>query len=351
MNTYVRSALLVCLFLCLVVVLIGCDATSSTDVPPPNGPPPAEPVDPADWTPVAAVPTTIVDAILTDGSTVYAASLNRVFVSLNSGGTWREATPLSGDAPIVSLALAGDRLFAGTLGDGVFESRDRGETWTPRSNGLVSQSDRRILAFSVRGNNLYAATDGAGVLVYNLMSDAGWTPFRTGMPSNLSWNVGDIVLAGGRLLAGAGGNGSVYLNDDGLAAWREVSYDVGFPGTLRIVFDAETVASAQPVVLLGGTSGLYRSVDRGETWARFHPGVGSIGSVSFAQSDAAVFAAVTNPSRGTHLFVSENDGAEWRHVVELRGRFVTDLKVVGDQLFSGRFDGLWQLPLSATQEE
>ncbi|HHP7237811.1 WD40/YVTN/BNR-like repeat-containing protein [Longibacter sp.] len=297
------------------------------------------------------MPETIVDAIATDGTIVYAASLSRVFTSANRGDTWHETTPLPSEVTIGALELTEGRLFAGTLGYGVFESPDQGRTWTPRNNGLSSMSDRRVLAFSVRGNRLYAGTDGSGIFDYDLKSNAGWTSFRSGIPSNLSWNVGDIVRVGSRLVAGAGGNGAVYLHDEGAPVWREVSYDVEMPGSLRLVFDAEAIPSVEdPVILIGATSGLYRSVDRGETWSRFDPDAGSISNISFAYHDFLVVAAVTNAGRGTRLYASRDRGETWRSVVELPGVFVVDLKVVGDRLYSGRLDGLWHLPLAAFDE-
>jgi hypothetical protein len=326
------------------VCLASCDAASPTDPPVPGEPP-----DPSQWTQVSALPSTIVDAVVADGSTVYAGSENRVIVSRDAGATWQPVAPLNSGITITALAVKDGRVFAGTLGDGVFEHVDPGSSWTSRSDGLTG-SARRVLAFATRGSRLYAGTDGAGVLVLDVSAGSSWAPFRTGMPSNLSWNVGDVVLAGTRLIAGAGGNGSAYLNDEGVGEWREVSYDVVFPGVLRIVFDAETIGpAAQPVVLLGTTTGVYRSIDRGDTWTRFDLASGSISNVSFARTESTAFLALTNARTGTQLFVSDDRGETWRFVVNLPGVFVTDLEVAGERLYAGRLDGLWSLPISATR--
>lgn len=148
-----------------------------------------------------------------------------------------------------------------------------------------------------------------------------------------------------RLVAGAGGNGSLYVNDEGTDGWIERAYDLDLPGAFRSVRDLDVVGST---LLVGGTTGLYRSIDRGDTWTRF-PVTGPVDNASFAVAGSRVYAALTNTLHGTDLYVSDDAGSTWRRIPSLPRAYLSELAANGTTLFAGRFDGLWTLPLSATQ--
>jgi photosystem II stability/assembly factor-like uncharacterized protein len=67
-------------------------------------------------------------------STVFAGTESGVFSSADGGRKWRE-TPFPMDAaPVLSLAIAHHRLFAGTDQQGLWVSDDVGSTWQPISD-------------------------------------------------------------------------------------------------------------------------------------------------------------------------------------------------------------------------
>ena len=61
---------------------------------------------------------------------------------------------------VLTLAVSGTSLFAGTSGGGVFRSTDNGASWTAASTGLTSTTVR---ALAVSGTSLFAGTGGGGV--------------------------------------------------------------------------------------------------------------------------------------------------------------------------------------------
>jgi hypothetical protein len=61
---------------------------------------------------------------------------------------------------VVSLAISGTNLFAGTNGGGVFLSTNNGTSWTGVNNGLTNAVIRPL---AVSGPNLFAGTFGGGV--------------------------------------------------------------------------------------------------------------------------------------------------------------------------------------------
>jgi hypothetical protein len=61
---------------------------------------------------------------------------------------------------ISALVTNGDTVFAGTYGDGILFSTDKGASWTDFNSGL---NDMFIQALTVNGAYLYAGTEGSSV--------------------------------------------------------------------------------------------------------------------------------------------------------------------------------------------
>jgi len=129
----------------LTAFLMACDS-SSVDTPPEEPPPPDA------WTQVDAIPASVVDVVLTHGTTTYVTTDNRLFTSTNStstnsGRTWTEQTPLPAGTVIAALASTGGRLFAGAYSK---RSGLCGARWFPRRQAVSSLNRRRIVARAMR---------------------------------------------------------------------------------------------------------------------------------------------------------------------------------------------------------
>jgi len=80
-----------------------------------------------------------------------------------------ERTNASSGGGILSLAVSGPNLFAGTVGGGAYLSTDNGESWASIDNGLPGSD----LALAISGTNIFAGTDGGGVFL-STNSGASW---------------------------------------------------------------------------------------------------------------------------------------------------------------------------------
>src|SRR5262245_43613802 len=93
---------------------------------------------------------------------------NGVFRSIDQGESWTSINAnLPGDALVAVFAVSGTNLYAGTTrslsGRGfgaVFRSTDQGESWTAVNAGLTNLGVR---ALAVAGEKLFAGTFGGGV--------------------------------------------------------------------------------------------------------------------------------------------------------------------------------------------
>jgi photosystem II stability/assembly factor-like uncharacterized protein len=277
------------------------------------------------------------ETLLVDGDRLYVGGQGRVY-STQGNGRWTATAPIPGGYEVAVLARADGRLFAGTYRGGVFESIGSTD-WIARNEGLSGAAARTVVAMASRGSTLVAGTDGASLFRRSLSDhSASWQPFRSGIPSNLSWNTGALVVQGDRLVAGAGGNGAVYLNDDERQPWREITYDPSLGNFLELndLFDTGTS------LLGGGTYRLYRSPDGGETWTATDLNRGLLGTVRFARAGEMLVALAAKPPT-LLLYASNDDGQTWRLVEEMRGVQAFDVEVYRDRIYVARLDGLWSI--------
>lgn len=82
-----------------------------------------------------------------------------VIMSTNNGTSWTAANNGISDQSVLSLAISGNRIFAGTDGSGVFISTNNGNNWA--SIGLLGSD---IYSLVVSANTIFAGTDSG---VYN----------------------------------------------------------------------------------------------------------------------------------------------------------------------------------------
>jgi photosystem II stability/assembly factor-like uncharacterized protein len=161
-----------------------------------------------------------------------AASQGSVFVSSDAGATWQGVTGLPGGV-VNALAYADDVILAVAGGNGVDEgygiwrSSDAGQTWLPSSRGLADLGVTRLAVSPdfARDGTLYA------------LSQRG-----------------------------------VFRSSDRGATWASLA-DRYAPllKDLTVAFTSIAVSpnfAQDNSLLLGHTSGLWRSTDRGETWTK-----------------------------------------------------------------------------------
>ena len=211
---------------------------------------------------------------------VFAGALGGVLYSLDGGENWQVAS-LPSPPPIVSAIVLSPNfsqdgtLFVGTMEDGVFLSPDRG---------------RRFRRWNF------------GLLDLNVLSIAISPAFADDETLFLGTETG------------------VFRSTNGGRAWREVSFPIDYAPVISLALSPNY---ANDGVLFAGTEafGLFRSEDRGKTWARLGEDViedvvnGIVLSPEFP--DTPDILAVL----GTALLVSRDGGqtwADWKEGMDLK---------------------------------
>ena len=258
--------------------------------------------------------------------------------------------------------------YTGFTGGGVYKTTDGGATWYNVSDGFfktgsvgaidVADSDPNVIYVGmgetdIRGNmsagdGMYRSTDAGKTWTWLGLGETRFIGDIEIHPENpdVAW-----VAAMGKLFGPVeSSERGIYKTKDGGKTWNKVLFkdaktgavDIAIdPNNPRILFAAMWEAYRSPWEMSSGGegSGLYKSVDGGESWTEItqNPGmpkglVGKIGvSVSPVNSNR-VFAIVENATGGG-LFRSEDGGDNWRRVSanrNLRQRAWYYSKVVAD---------------------
>jgi photosystem II stability/assembly factor-like uncharacterized protein len=263
---------------------------------------------------------------------------------------YRNIGPFRGGRSVAASGVVGDPLtyYMGKTGGGVWKTSDAGQHWENISDGFfstgsvgaiaVSESQPRIVFVGMGEHAPRGVMTSYGDGVYK-STDAGKTWKKMGLENTqhisriiIHPDNPDIVyVAAQGALHGPNEERGVYKSMDGGATWKrvlfvntltgasELSMDMNFPDVLYAAM-WEHQRKPWKVISGGAGSGLYKSIDGGETWERLENGLpkemGKMAiAVSRANSDKVYALIESDSDRGLGgLFVSENRGNSWSKV-------------------------------------
>ncbi|MBI2887436.1 MAG: hypothetical protein HYY02_09525 [Chloroflexi bacterium] len=206
------------------------------------------------------------------GYIIFAGTWDRgLFQSTDGGKTWT-AVAIPTNVPIRSVALspnyaADTTLVVATWGTGVYRSNDGGATWSQLNAGLTDLLVRRVLlppTFPTDGV-IFAGTDGAGVFRWE-PGQGLWSSANAGLPNSrvMGLVASPSYAADGTLAAATWGGGLAISNNRG-ATWRQAAAGLETP-YVRVAKFSPTY-QADGGIYAGTAAGLFRSSNRGASWA------------------------------------------------------------------------------------
>lgn len=180
---------------------------------------------------------------------LFAGIENRLYISTNHGDAWRHLYSFS--SLVSSVAVSKGRLYAGTLGEGVYRSKNGGATWESFNSGLTS---RQISSLTKWNNLLLCGTTKDG-LFYT--SDNVWIKGNKGMICT-----GTSAMFASRNSVIAYENGNIYRLLDS-TNWENIPLGIG---ELDNFFYSNDTIFFTPSFYNTLKEDIYYSVDRGENW-------------------------------------------------------------------------------------
>ena len=263
---------------------------------------------------------------------------------------WRNVGPMRGGRSVTSTGVNGNPLvyYMGSTGGGVWKTEDAGISWNNISDGFfktgsvgavaVAESDINVVyvgmgehaprgVMSSYGDGIYKSTD-AG----NTWKSMGLELTRQISSIRIHPKNADLVYIGAQgAIHGASTDRGVYKSADGGKTWNKTLYvdentgcvdlsmDMNNP---RILYAAMWDYRRLPWEMRSGGkgSGLYKSVDGGDTWEKIQTGLPKeLGKMSVSVSKAnsnKIYLVVESDSQKEQggLFVSDNAGKNWNRI-------------------------------------
>ena len=262
----------------------------------------------------------------------------------------RHVGPFRGGRANTATGVIGDPLtyYMGNTGGGVWKTEDAGQYWTNISDGFFGTGSIGAIAVAPTDPNIVYVGTGEhavrGVMTssgdgFYKSTDAGKTWKKIGLENsrhisrirvhptdpNTLW----VGVQGA--LYGPSEERGVYKSTDGGETWKRTLYTDNLSGCVEIDLDqnnplimyaAMNTYGRKPwkVISGGPGSGLYKSTDGGETWAKAQTGLpkelGKIG-LSVCQSNPdKVYAVIESDSEKQlgGLFVTTNGAKNWSRV-------------------------------------
>jgi len=248
---------------------------------------------------------------------LYVATNESVYKTRDGGTTWERISTELSSRRVLTLAIDPRHpatIYAGTMGDAVYKSPDGGQRWLPHNVGLKEHiSVVNQFLFDPRDTEvLYAATtvgffrsaDGARL----------WEERMTGM-KEVHYVVAIAQSPTDPQILYAGTSGGAYRSSDGAATWQKINNglipDEVLEASMSLGVNAIMIDPVQTqTVYAGTTKGLFKTTNKGETWAR-------IGQSLPDQYVSSVLIDPTNPNilfaggrAGVHR--SQDGGQSWQ---------------------------------------
>ena len=263
---------------------------------------------------------------------------------------YRNIGPFRGGRSVTASGVVNDPLiyYMGTTGGGLWKTQDAGQHWNNISDGFfkmgsvgavaVSESNPNIIYTGMGEHAIRGVMTSYGDGVYK-STNAGKTWKKIGLDKTQHisrivihpTNPDIVFIAAQGAMFGSTEERGVYKSIDGGKTWKKVLYINNFTGAVELSMDmnnTEVLYAAMwhyqrapwKITSGGKGSGLYKSIDGGETWKTIHNGLpkekGKMAiSVSRANSNK-VYALIESDSDKDlgGLFVSNNAGDNWHRV-------------------------------------
>ncbi len=241
------------------------------------------------WSPFGAgMVNATVNCMAISGPDIFAGIDGGLAISTDSGATWSGMGTGGGPGPVESLAATDSMVVAGFIVGISVLTRHSDGSWSAVYKNLAY-----VLSLEIVGNKIYAGTLSNGILMSD-DSGATWVRKDSGLTDS---TVLSLHRIGPRLFAGT--DAGAFTSTDGGDMWSPVTG--GLPGGSVVGFDTNSTTA-----FAATDSGLYRSTDKGLSWSADNQGLANTSVSSLSVNGDHLIVGVLG-----HIFVSTDNGTSW----------------------------------------
>lgn len=240
---------------------------------------------------------------------IFAGTNTGLFLSSDGGASWSEMALRPATRKPDIRDIAGDPadarvVYAGAAGEGVYRSRDGGQTWTLANQGMDNVRVRAMAADPLDPQVLYVGTDGGRVFRSNNGGDK-WEATNTGLAGR---SVQALAAVPSRVYAGTFGDG-IFASTDGGRNWLSMNGSLNILDAVGVVGDS---ASPEALLLAAYGKGIFYTANGGQSWVPRSSGLSTedvLGLVPDPQRPTTIYAQATDG-----LFRSSDKGLTWQAI-------------------------------------
>ena len=274
-------------------------------------------------------------SLLASSGTIFAGLTLAVYRSIDNGTNWIESNE-GIDNLVFDFAESEGAVYALSELGGVHVFDENNNSWST----IITLPDvKRAIGIEVNGNDIFVATDSAGMF-HTTTDGTECNTINTGLPPEI--RIFAFGMIGGTLLAATYNQGTFRSADDG-ATWTEITSGLADKSVLSFIAKDSTIFA-------GTFYGVYRSDDNGIEWMPATAGIAEYnnGIYHFAVNDNAVYA-------GGHdfIYVSTNNGEQWTMLDSAfsSNNIIYSLAVTDEHLFVGMSSLILRTPLPSFPKE
>ncbi len=211
----------------------------------------------------------------------------------------------------------------------IYKSNDLGKTWSSFAKGIPA--DATLSGIKQHGNKIYVTTDFHGVFVASDGQD-NWTSLNFEQLKKLDINC--IEVEANKLVIGTLNHGILISNDGGLN-WKQPKKNIENSPIRGFI-------KSKKKLYAGTDSGIFESVDMGDTWKHVF---GKMQILGFTSLNDKIYAATQN---GALMY--NGNASSWKSIYEgdalhdigNDGKYIYAM-TIGQQLLKTQNDGvLWE---------